>query len=151
MSPGSGGLDESEGRDLPANADDRPSSGTPRRVAAVEFESSWAGPLPPPEALAQFEAIAPGLAMKLVDMAVAQQAHDNEMERSVLRWEGIRSLGGLLSGFLVAVLMILTSGFVIYHGHDVAGAAIAGATLVGLVAVFLQRDRAGGPPSDAPP
>ena len=89
--------------------------------------------------------------MKLVDMAVAQQAHDNEMERSVLRWEGIRSLGGLLSGFLVAVLMILTSGFVIYHGHDVAGAAIAGATLVGLVAVFLQRDRAGGPPSDAPP
>ena len=108
----------------------------------MKFErTEWSAPYPSPTALAAFEQISSGLARDLVAMTGIQQAHDNAMERNALRWEGARSIGGLLSGLTIALFMIGVSGWLIDGGHDIAGSVLGGGTIISLVTVFLKRDR----------
>jgi uncharacterized membrane protein len=45
---------------------------------------SFSGPLPPPEALSQYESISNGLAERIVQMAEREQAHRHEQEKQAL-------------------------------------------------------------------
>ncbi|MCS6811316.1 MAG: DUF2335 domain-containing protein [Tepidimonas sp.] len=67
----------------------------------------WAGPLPPPATLEQFERIVPGAAQRLLAMAETEQKHRHAIESGqlALQQEGVRlaardSKLGILASFL---------------------------------------------------
>ena len=64
-----------------------------RRVVAME------GPLPLPETLAEYDAMMPGLAARIVDWAEREAEHRRAVERSLLRM----AWGGLWCALLVFV------------------------------------------------
>ena len=107
----------------------------------LSIEMRWEGPLPPPAALAAFEQIQPGLADRITAMAEKEQAHRQSIQRMAMLGEVARSVGGLVSGFIIAILLILVSGYLILEGRDIAGSTLGGGTLVSLVTVFVARGR----------
>lgn len=59
-------------------------------------------------------------------MAEAQSNHRQRLEVKALSIEGRNSLLGILAGWFLGTLGLLTSGLCIYSGHDAAGATIGG-------------------------
>jgi uncharacterized membrane protein len=95
------------------------------------------GPLPPPEVLARYDEVSPGLAERIVKMAENQADHRRAMEKRVVVHEARRSWGGLIAGVIVSLAFVVVSGFLIYAGHDVSGTILGTLDLAALVAVFV--------------
>jgi Predicted membrane protein (DUF2335) len=55
---------------------------------AVAFSESFAGPLPPPALLAEYEQALPGLAERIVAMAENEGNHRRAMEKRLIRLSG---------------------------------------------------------------
>lgn len=65
----------------------------------VSMSQSFTGPLPPPEALANYEQASPGAADRILRMAEGQQQHRHGLERQAVSSEHRRSLlGGRCGG-----------------------------------------------------
>ena len=54
-----------------------------------------------------------------------------------VKHESNRAYLGLASGTIVAITLILCGTFLVYNGHDWAGATLVVATIVGLVGIFV--------------
>src|SRR5438034_5455816 len=67
------------------------------QVRAALIAQSFSGPLPPPDALAKFEQVLPGLADRIMKMAEKQSAHRQSIERNVIEGDTRRSWMGLWS------------------------------------------------------
>ena len=59
------------------------------------------------------------------------------LERSVISESLKRSHRGLTAGSVLSAMVILGGIFLIYFGHDWAGASLIGINLVGLAGVFV--------------
>jgi len=70
-------------------------------------------------------------------MTEKQAAHRQSLEAKVIDGDIKRSYWGLAAGFAVTVLALSASTWLIYNGHDVAGASIFGASLVTIVIAFI--------------
>ena len=95
------------------------------------------GPIPSPQDLARYEAVIPGLADRLINRFEKQSDHRMTMETSVTASDALRANLGLAAGFIVAVVMIIGSVYLIAHGHDVSGTLLGTGTLGSLVGTFV--------------
>lgn len=106
-------------------------------IRQLEMSQFHFGPLPPPEQLSKYnEAVSNG-AERILIIAEKQAAHRQSLEAKVIDGDIKRSYWGLAAGFSVSVLALSASTFLIYNGHDVAGASIFGASLVTIVIAFI--------------
>lgn len=110
--------------------------------------SAWAGPLPEPDILRRYDEILPGAAERILKMAENQQRHHHDQENRqlemyfmALQSDSKRSNRGLWAGFAITLAGLGGGMFLVYAGHDWAGAAIAGLNLVSLAAVFVYGTR----------
>jgi uncharacterized membrane protein len=116
---------------------------SPAQVATIsqlkieQRSSAFAGPLPPPEHLKQYDEVLPGLADRIVQMAEKQASHRHTMESQVVTAEIKRAYLGMGSGFIVAMLGLTIGGLLVYLEKTVVGSIFFGATLVSLVGVFV--------------
>jgi uncharacterized membrane protein len=107
--------------------------------------SGWSAPLPPPDLLAAYDHVQPGLAATLVHIMV-EEAED----RRKYRWEVThadidetradrreRRLGQHYA-LVIGIVAILIGTTAACRGHDLTGSLIGGGGVVGLVAVFIQ-------------
>jgi len=94
------------------------------------------GPLPPPEQLIGYNEVVPNGAERIFVLAEKQAAHRQSLETRRLEADIKRSLRGLAAGFTVTILALFVSAFLIYYGHDFAGASIFGVSLVAIVIAF---------------
>ncbi|SRR6266513_1631336 len=98
---------------------------------------TMSGPLPPPQQLAGYDAIVPGAAERILQMAERQATHRQGLERTALDGAlrrsstGMRTATGLAAGFLVVSAALIASG------HDAAGAALGTVDFVGMVTAFI--------------
>lgn len=97
----------------------------------------FAGPLPSPDMLQEYENTHPGLADRIVTMAESEQQHRHQLETKNV--EGIikKDTRAQIIAFLITCLITMTSALLIYTGHPVLGSLFGGATLVALVSLFL--------------
>jgi uncharacterized membrane protein len=103
--------------------------------------SSYSGPLPPPEILREFDQVVPGAAERIMRMAEKQQDHRIRLESKVITSDTYRSWAGLgLAGFL-GFIIVGCGSYLIFQGHDTAGATIITSTLIGLVTTFVHGTR----------
>ena len=110
----------------------------------VAYEESFRGPLPPPQTLAQYEAILPGSAERLMTMAESQAEHRHKVEMTVvttaqssISQESRRAYLGLTCAALIAIVLILCGTFLVYNGHDWAGTTMIVSTIASVVGVFV--------------
>ena len=106
------------------------------------------GPIPPPEILAGYDNVQPGLADRIVRMAEEQSTHRQHMEKSLLdaqvgdakadRTE--RRIGQFLA-FGIAVTVTLAGAYGMTQGAEWPGALLGGTGVTGLVVAFLNQRR----------
>ncbi len=106
------------------------------------------GPLPHPETLAQYDAVSPGAAQIIINMALAEADHRracerlaNEAEVASLRAEDRDSRLGLWLAFIVAMTVIGGSIASILNGQQVGGSILGGVAVTGLVGAFIAAGR----------
>jgi len=111
---------------------------------SVESHQFYQGPLPPPQALAEYEKILPGLAQTIVDTAQKEQAFrhktthcEQETERKFYRQAAIKTYLGQIGAFVIAMTTLVGCIGLIKDGHSVAGIAGIVTALVALSAVFI--------------
>jgi uncharacterized membrane protein len=101
---------------------------------AVEvWRSSFLGPIPPPDVLAGYERVLPGLAERIVSAADAERRHRQATAARLIRLSEL----GLSAAFVLALTIILCGTYAAVSGAELTGLAAVIATVVGLVAVFV--------------
>lgn len=99
--------------------------------------ASFQGPLPHPNDFAQYDTVLPGAAERILAMTEKQASHRQNIEYMVLRSDGRRAWVGTVFAFLLGLVGLTVSGYVIVQGHDWAGAGMGGATLTSMVTSFI--------------
>lgn len=103
----------------------------------VHQETSFSGPLPPPEVLKKFDEVVPGAAERIIKMAEGQFAHRTELEKKVINSDIARSKYGQVLGFIIAIVGLFVSATVSIYGNAITGGIIGVGTLASLVGVFM--------------
>jgi uncharacterized membrane protein len=114
-----------------------PPGGDLASIVSISSESSFSGPLPPPQILREFDEVIPGAAERIVKMAEKQQDHRIRLESRVITSDIIRSWAGLILGACLGIVIVGCGSYLVHEGHDTAGATIITGTLVSLVTAFM--------------
>ena len=101
------------------------------------MRARWSGPLPPPEALEQFERASPGAADRILGMAEQEEAHRHRQERDMLQSESSARARGQWMAFTLALVIILGGIWLIYKGKQWEGLVAVLAPLATLIGLFL--------------
>jgi uncharacterized membrane protein len=109
----------------------------PKQIHLVQ-SSMYSGPIPPPEVLAKYNEIVQGAAERILKMAENQQNHRIELEKHVIKSQQRQSSIGQLFAIIIGIVGLFAGTYAVLQGHDIAGAALGGATLVSLVTAFLK-------------
>lgn len=103
--------------------------------------SHFSGPLPPPETLAGYDRIMPGLANRIVEMAEAYQKHQIGLERDQFKVATESGRRGQWLGFGVAFVGFAVTAYLGSLGQPVAAGVVAALDLGSIVTVFVVGDR----------
>lgn len=121
------------------------------RTEMTAAEYRFAGPIPPPTVLRQYNEITPGLAERILQMAERNQGHRIELDLRMLNAEiedakEARRIQrrGQICGLVIALTTVVSGAIVAWHGQQWAGSFIGVAGLTGLVTVFVKTHQ---PPS----
>lgn len=79
----------------------------------------------------------PGAANRILTMAEKQSDHRQTLESNTNNADINRAYAGVACGFIITVLAFVIGGYLIFHGHDGAGATIIVSDLALLVGVFV--------------
>lgn len=111
-----------------------------KQSAAISFS----GPLPHPDMLAQYNNILPNAAERIMIMAENQANHRiseeqavTDMQRSIVASQIKYSGRGQFFAFVLAILFLLFSVFLIYTGSPISGTILGTTDLAALVGLFI--------------
>ena len=127
----------------PADASGQPS--------ALLLHTSWDGPLPPPGALQQYDAVVPGAANRILAMAESWQRHQEQYENTEQEQEGFalsttrmvvtgnskRSYLGVICAFIIAMTGLVGGIILSATGNWTPGLTISLSSLAILTGVFV--------------
>ena len=111
-----------------------------QNTTAVRYqavERSFSGPLPPPEALARYDAVVAGSAERIIRMAENQNAHRLALEKTVVTANVAAQKNGVMFGFIIAMTAILGGIYLVATGKPATGLAAILSSLAALVGVFV--------------
>ncbi len=90
----------------------------------IQKAETFQGPLPKPSDFAQYDAVLPGAAERIIAMAEKQAIHRQSLERKVIDSDAFHALVGTISGLVIGLFGLGAAGFCIIKGHDWAGVGI---------------------------
>ncbi|MGK7958482.1 MAG: DUF2335 domain-containing protein [Crocosphaera sp.] len=103
--------------------------------------TTFVGPIPPPEIIAEYETILPGSADRILSMTEKQVEHRMKLESKIVTTDGIRSYLGLGAGFIIAIVGLSGSIYLGINGKNWASGIMSAGTLTGLVTVFVTGEK----------
>ena len=101
----------------------------------------FSGPLPPPQMLARYEEVYPGLVDRMVSLTESQSAHRQKMEAKVISSNVSSQLLGLILSALICLVSISGGIYLILCDKDISGLASTITPLAALVGVFIYAKR----------
>ena len=113
------------------------SSGGEAHIIINDRTDFYAGPLPHPSLLKQYDDVVPGAAGRIVVLLEEQSRHRMYLEKTVIVGDNKRANWGLISGWSIAILFLITSAALILAGYGAYGAILGTVDLVALVTVFI--------------
>lgn len=122
-------------RSLPSKNGTSPSATT--RVVSVEQRELYAGPIPSAREFAKYEEVVPGSADRILRMAEEQSKHRREIEKQVVRASIKNSQRGQLIGFVITMIVLGISVWLLATGRELAGFGTILLDLATLVGVFV--------------
>lgn len=108
-----------------------------QRITQLERREFFKGPLPHPDHIAQYEAIHPGLADRIVRMAEEEAIHRREMERQIIAAEAHDARWGQRYAFLVVMVVIAGATYAATQGAQWFATIIGVGGLAGIVSTFI--------------
>jgi len=102
------------------------------------MQQSWHGPLPPPQQLAEFDAITPGLADRIMRMAEEEGQHSRSVQKRALTGAITTQVIGQVFGLLLAAGCLYASYKLALADHDWVAGILGGTTLTTVVLAFLR-------------
>ena len=99
--------------------------------------SMRSGPLPDPSELAQYQAIIPNGADRIMKMAESQLEHRIKIETTVIGSQQRQAGFGQICALVIALVALILATYAAVNGQPVFGGVIGGTTLVSLVSAFL--------------
>ena len=118
-------------------------------MVGMRVTRSFRGPLPPPETLAKYDAMDPGVDVvdRIIKIAESKQQHKQHTEKSALTALINDKKRGKNYAFVLSLVMIIGAIFLINGGHGILGTLFAGSTLLGLAYLFIAGKRKNNSPS----
>jgi uncharacterized membrane protein len=110
---------------------------TQQQINQVTVAGSFAGPLPPPNMLANYNQAFDGCAERIVAMAEKQSEHRQQLEKRALEAGIIGERRGSIFGFIAIMTAILGGVLLIAIGKSVDGLATVITSLVAFASVFF--------------
>lgn len=111
-----------------------------RAVAAFGQQTTtevYRGPIPPPELLKQYDAVVPGAADRILQMAERQSAHRQRIEIIAVEHEVRSSRFGQGGAVFIATLGITARAYIASRGQTVAGTSVIGGTIGVIASAYL--------------
>jgi len=115
-----------------------------RHIQKSFAQYQFAGPLPPPEILAKYEQLMPGIAERLMSLTETEASHRRHLESKSLdaQIEAFNNesseirLGQILA-FSIGTITIISGAYTSVHGAEIAGSLIGTGGVIGLVTAFI--------------
>jgi len=112
-----------------------------KQLHVSQSVSTYQGPIPPPSALREYDAVLPGAADRIIAMAEAQSRHRQEMESKVIGADLANARIGLYCGLVIGLAAIIGGCICVALGQQWGGSIIGTGGLTGLVGVFVYGSR----------
>jgi uncharacterized membrane protein len=106
-------------------------------IMSVRRMSSFSGPLPSPESVAEYNRHIPNGADRIMSMAEQQQSHRMQIEKTAVTRQFNQSSTGQWMGFIIGIVVVLIAAYLGVNGERVLAGILGGGDLVALVAVFV--------------
>jgi uncharacterized membrane protein len=127
-------------------------SGDVIQLIKMEVTRSHIGPLPTVETYEGYERVCPGSAREILDMAVRQQKHGNDMERYNAHSEFWLPVIGICAAVSIVVAMFTAGIYLALNGHEhLAIGVLTGTGIATVVGTVLQRGKTEDPAPTPPP
>lgn len=104
----------------------------------ITMHKTHTGPLPAPETLAEYSAIIPNGAERIMLMAEKQLEHRMKMENKVIGGQMLQSNIGQFLAFFIGLAALVASTYCIVLDHEWAGSILGIGGLTGLVTAFIK-------------
>jgi uncharacterized membrane protein len=99
------------------------------------------GPLPHPDILLKYDQIVPRAAERIICMAENQAKHRQALEKAVIESDIRDSRTGLIFGFIIGLVAIISGAICIISGYSIAGGLLGGSAVPALTGVFVYGSR----------
>ena len=100
-------------------------------------QTTYSGPIPPAEELANYEKVVEGSASMLINQVVGQTSHRQEVEKLIIQKSFSQEKRGQIFAFLIGLIAMGIGTYLTMNGHDVVGGTVFGTTVVALTTVFI--------------
>ena len=110
-------------------------------ASSVLQSSTFSGPLPPPEALTQYENVLPGAAERIFQMAERELRHRQSIEGTIVNGDSRRAYLGIALGTLVALCALGAAAYAISQGEAWVGGGIAVVDIGSIVGAYIYGTR----------
>jgi Predicted membrane protein len=105
--------------------------------AILQVSHSYSGPIPSPEVLAAYEAISPGAAQKIIEMAQNQSTHRIKLEEIVVVSREKQSQRGQYFAFILTLALIACAVYALYIGAYKIASIIISITVIAVATLFI--------------
>lgn len=102
-------------------------------------QSSFSGPIPPPETLRGYEGILNGSMDRILKMAEKEQDHRIDMESKIVHSEVSLSKTGQICGLSLVVFFGIIALVLGLFNHDVLAGMVFCTTIIGVAVIFVLR------------
>jgi len=113
--------------------------------------TSFEGPLPPPQMLAEYDRLIPQGADRLMRLLESQTSHRHVQETRIVSTQTSLPLRGQFIGTGLCVFFGAIGWRLSFTGHDAVAGVLFGTTILGLVTIFVlgRVPKQSSPPSSA--
>ena len=134
-------------RNIPAQ--NQPSARQNHSVLATKVSATtFSGPLPHPQHLAEYEAITPGFADRIIKMAEDESEHRRSQEQKELNADihfnnkdfTERRIGQISAVFIVLIMAVI-GAYLALNGKEITGSVFGGPAIVSIVWAFLNKKK----------
>lgn len=125
-------------RNQPPKVQNKPNNQT-QQGQILTTAQQWSGPLPPPGALQQFDAIIPNGAERIMVMVEREQEHRLSQELTVLNATVADNRRGNWMGWTISIAAIVAAAGTAYLGaHPTVSIALVSLPIVTIVQAFIR-------------
>lgn len=120
----------------------RPSETDISEPESARLTAAWAGPLPPPSALAQFNDIVENGAERIIAQWETESRHRRDIEKRELALYGWSEILGKAFAFVFLLIAMAVTAYAIYLGQQWAAVVLGGGTIGAVVWAFVMTNKA---------